>query len=380
MLYKYKDYQVLIDFDTEKINDGIYLELKKQIKSTVILYSTTITEKYLLNEIKVIKKIEDLFNIIKLSFNKEKSESRTINLEIIENIENIENDIIEKDNIILKYNIYIKNLDFNIDFEIILNKTIIQAPEIFKKDNINYEDIIEKLIDLDYKYNKLKNKYDKIKYHYYYFGDVKISNKNKYFYFSQSVIKDIVLKDKYIKFINRSKHANHHNYGTGYYFDIQTHDKKYFLTNNCNQILYNIKHLFLNNVCLNNCYYIKTNINNINIKKYEIKIDIDLYMFTYNNIQKADLKLETETDKNHITYDQRINIFNSCTDFRLYVIYDCSINYLIIHQDMHRFTHYIKEMNITNGIILNNCKLLAGDIELQSYCKLKNIDLIINFY
>jgi len=182
MLYKYKDYQVLIDFDTEKINDGIYLELKKQIKSTVILYSTTITEKYLLNEIKVIKKIEDLFNIIKLSFNKEKSESRTINLE---NIENIENDIIEKDNIILKYNIYIKNLDFNIDFEIILNKTIIQAPEIFKKDNINYEDIIEKLIDLDYKYNKLKNKYDKIKYHYYYFGDVKISNKNKYFYFSQ---------------------------------------------------------------------------------------------------------------------------------------------------------------------------------------------------
>ena len=72
-----------------------------------------------------------------------------------------------------------------------------------------------------------------------------------------------------------------------------------------------------------------------NIKKYEIKIDIDLYMFTYNNITKDDLKLETETNKNRIIHDQCMKIFNECTDFSQYVIYSCSINYLIIHQDRH---------------------------------------------
>jgi len=361
-MFKYHEYQVNIDYDPENINNGIFIELKKQIKLNTIIYSTTITEKYLLEEIKVIKKLDELYNIIIISFNKEKNKStngRLINLEIIEN-----NEI----DLILKYNIYLSVIDFNIIFDIKLNYFFISAPEIFKKNDIAITDIIEKITDLSYKYDKIKLKYNKLKTEF-----RRNYPKNKYLYYSTTFWSDF----NNPKFINNI--INHT------YFYVLTRGNRITLYTsypfeglfniiNINNT-YNLKHLIFNNINISNPL---NDCKGIHIKKYEITIDIDYFSHCYGIYETHNQNTFDIKNKTPIPDAVKQPFLNSITNFKDFVLNNCTINYLILNQDMYNYMDNIKKLNIIKGIILNKCKIMSFDLELINYCKVNKLDLIIN--
>ena len=399
-MLKYKDYQYLIEFD----NGSIYIEMQNELTNKK--YSLIINDKYIKENIKLIKKLEDVFNIIKIGFNKIKS--KNIKLNIIDN---------EKTNIELFYNIYYEQIDINIEFTLILN-------EIFTKEiELEENDIKKELILLKRKYDILWAQYleNENKPYYFdgrYFGikeeNITLSKKNKHFYISVSNWPDLYeLKSKFIKIINYNveykiirdsdnfpftylKFINERpnyepiiditSFNCSKFITIYSHkgydiyDPKkiqngYQLFNaNTISILYDIKHLILRNICLN-----YGSIKNLNIHKYEIIIDLDFFNKTYENRTYEPL-LYTLLTRN-------------ITDYSNFILKNCKVDYLILNQDMWNFVEILinkdytrfnsglyiyNSMSINKGIILNNCIELSKNIELIKYCKENKLDLIIN--
>ena len=399
--FKYKKFQVLIDFNKDEMNNGIYLELKEQVKSDVYVYSITITEKYMLENIKILTNLADLYEILLLSFNKEKN--KLIKLEITDT------DI--EEGLLLKYNysLALQHISFNIDFNLILNKAIIKHKIKTICDDTDYKLLIDKITELDYNYSKLYQKYKNMKtYNYlYYFklynsinGTIphRLSNKNKHFYITCTEWEnDYIrpLKDKFYKLINNTE------YYLVYFDDSQflqakrenpsftdelrvqnilgggNRDRGIHIIKSFDikDILYNIKHLIINNIRP----YNNLNLLGLHIKKYEINIDINYFskFYVYKTISGTSIleKYPSPTIFND-------SFIKYITDFSLYILYNCTIDWLIINQDMVNLTEvltnkekYKNIMKIQKGIILNNCKTTYNR-ELADYCHINKLELI----
>ena len=359
-MFKYKQYSVILD---HILNENIYIELSEKIGSKINIYYNTIDEKFLSNEIKVIKKLEELYNIILLSFNKEKN----IELEIVENLMD--------GKLILNYNIIIimeNIISFNIKFSITLNK-IVKHHEIFKKEfnDIDNTESIDKITELDYKLNILTPKYEKIKNEPYYYmmpqnmheklkffyrAPIKIYKKNKHFYISQNIKYIRHIKDKFTNIIFNNPYYDKYNANFHGYEVLILNIKNVY-------IKYNIKHLILNDIVLDK----RNNFNNIHINKYEININVKKHIYI---IQK----------KHGRAPNIKIYHLNNITNIYNYLILNVNIDYLILNQDMNNFKSLNANINfkINKGIILNNCPISSKDIDLVEYCKINKLDLIIN--
>jgi len=377
-MFKYKQYLITIDFDKENINDGIYLEIQDKIAGKY--FSFVFTEKYLFENIKVIKKLEDLYNIIILGFNKEKN--KHIKLDFI----NI------SDTLVINYNIYYETINFTIEFSLSLN--LINKLETIIEDN----DVKKELLDLKEKYNLLERKYKKIINEHYILDDIvsntryyafsplilKLNRKNKHFYLSVKNWNEPKLNAKYVKIIDDSAEYKVEQKK----LSINSFDVKFindrsnlYAFNNVN-IKYDIKYLILNNTMLT----YNRNFKFIHIKKYEINIDLNFFNTTFDKIEL-----------DYLTFEK---LLQNITDYSHFILNNCTIDYLILNQDMHNFTNILKKdinanieymhcggygayyifntMKILKGIILNNCIKLSKDKDLADYCKDNKLDLIIN--
>jgi len=352
MYLKYKEYKYKINFNKENINDGIYLEIKlnKQI------YSNTLTTKYLEENIKCIKNIEDLYNIILNAFKKDKYIILTIT---------------KDDSLNLNYKIIYKPIDITIEFTINLIEII----------QINNE--TTKINKLEHKYIKLLNKYNKLiesnntynlKLSSEIGYNIKINTTDKYFYltwdFSIEYYEDpdvacltTIWPKIDTKYICLTKYIDYGKPRTEFFIadkEIKLHTFKKF------KIKHDIKHLIIHNVNLD--YH--TNFSEIHINKYEILINIG-------------------------RYDQ--SVLDEILDFKKFILNNCTIDYLILNHDMNidiedlhfndSFNIYnqidfgkfkvLRNMKILKGIILKNCDKLNSNKDLKDYCKEYLLDLII---
>ena len=152
---KYKDYIVNIKYN----NIDIYLEFKKDEKniSNYIIYSNKITNKFLTNEIKIIKNLDELYNLIlsvllfKKCFKKLKKSKKIYS--------KLKISINKEENMLLYFNIKINNiLLLNIQFNIVLYKeTIIKLPLLSSMKNIISYNTDTKSEYFDNKFNKFNN-------------------------------------------------------------------------------------------------------------------------------------------------------------------------------------------------------------------------------